>query len=41
MGKGDRSWNRWRRDLQRKKKDRLKRQAAERGKARKATAKSS
>lgn len=30
MGKGDRSWNRWRRDQQRKKKARLKRRAEER-----------
>jgi hypothetical protein len=30
MGKGHRSWTRWRRDRQRKKKARLKRQAQER-----------
>ena len=40
MGKGDRAWNRWRKDRQRQKKERLKRQAAERGKTRKAAGKS-
>jgi hypothetical protein len=30
MAKGSRSWNRWRKDNQRRKKERLKRQAAAR-----------
>jgi hypothetical protein len=37
MGKGSRSWNRWRRDHQRKVKARKKKQAQERGTARAAT----
>jgi hypothetical protein len=38
MGKGARSWNRWRRDHQRKKKDRLKRQAQARSRKARAAA---
>jgi hypothetical protein len=37
MGKGSRSWNRWRRDRQRKVKGRAKKAAAERGKQRAAS----